>query len=321
MKIDVIIPTYKPGEDLLELLDRLGKQTLPVNRVIIMNTEKAYFEKLKEGTDFAAKYPFLTVVHISKKEFDHGKTRHLGVQRSDADIFVMLTQDAMPADEHLLEKLTQHLSGKVAVAYGRQLPKRDCGVLERISRQFNYPEESLIKGKEDLPRLGIKTFFCSNVCAAYRREVYDALGGFTQRTIFNEDMIYAGTAVQQGWQIAYEAEALVYHSHNYNCWQQFHRNFDLGVSQADHPEVFAIVKSESEGKKMVKSTIKVLSDRGQRGKVPYFILQCCFKYAGYLLGKHYRKLPRFVILWATDNKQYWKNETKSSRKRHKTNTK
>ena len=28
------------------------------------------------------------------------------------------------------------------------------------------------------------------------------------------------------------------HSHQYTNWQQLRRNFDLGVSQADHPEVY-----------------------------------------------------------------------------------
>ena len=306
MKIDVIIPTYRPSEQLFELLGRLATQSVPVHRVILMNTEKSYFDGLTKDMDFEETYPFVTTYHLSKKEFDHGGTRHLGVQKSDADVFVMLTQDAMPADQSLIENLIKHLSGKVAVAYGRQLPRRDCGVLERISRQFNYPDRSVVKGKEDVQRLGIKTFFCSNVCAAYRRDVYEQLGGFVRHTIFNEDMIYAGGAVQKGWQIAYEADALVVHSHNYSCMQQFHRNFDLGVSQAEHPEIFGIVKSESEGKKLVKSTVLALKDRGQIGKIPYFFLQCAFKYAGYLMGKRYRRLPRWLILWASDNKQYWK---------------
>ena len=321
MRIDVIIPTYKPGEELFELLDRLAGQSVRVNKVILMNTEYSYFKKLTKGMDFAKRYPFVTVHHLSKKTFDHGGTRNLGVQMSDADVFVMMTQDAMPQDEHLLEKLTARLNGKVAVAYGRQLPNRKCGVLERISRQFNYPAKSVLKGKKDLPKLGIKTYFCSNVCAAYRRDVYDELGGFVRRTIFNEDMIYAAKAVQAGYLISYEAEAKVIHSHNYSCRQQFKRNFDLGVSQADHPEIFAAVKSESEGKKLVRSTIWALNDRGQARKIPYFIMQCGFKYAGYLCGKNYRKLPKWLILMASDNKQYWKNETKSTRKRHKTNTK
>ena len=40
MKVDVIIPVYGPGNRLLELFDRLGRQTVPVDRLIIMNTRK-----------------------------------------------------------------------------------------------------------------------------------------------------------------------------------------------------------------------------------------------------------------------------------------
>ena len=54
---------------------------------------------------------------------------------------------------------------------------------------------------------GIKTFFCSNVCAAYRREIYEELGGFVRHTIFNEDMIYAAKAVEAGYSVAYAADA------------------------------------------------------------------------------------------------------------------
>ena len=45
MKVDVIIPVYGPGNRLLELFDRLERQTVPVNRLIIMNTEKSLWDK------------------------------------------------------------------------------------------------------------------------------------------------------------------------------------------------------------------------------------------------------------------------------------
>ena len=324
MKIDVIIPTYRPGEELFQLLDRLKEQSLPVNRVILMNTEKSFFKKLTKGTDFYARYPFVTTYHLPKKEFDHGKTRRIGVEKSEGEVFVMLTQDAMPADEFLLERLTGRLSGEIAVAYGRQLPRKESGVLERLSRQYNYSDRSCVKGKEDLGRLGIKTFFCSNVCAAYRRDVYEKLGGFPSKAIFNEDMIYAAKVIDAGWKIAYESEAKVFHSHDYSHLQQLRRNFDLGSSQADHPEVFQRVKSEAEGKKYVKYVILSLKDRGQIGKIPTFLTQSAFKYAGFLLGKRYQKLPKWLILLVADNKTYWKrrwkNDTKLTQKGHKTNT-
>ena len=308
-QLDVIIPVYKPGREFLQLIERLQEQEEPINRIIIMNTEEKYFEQLIYGTNFYEKYTNVSVCHVSKREFDHGRTRHLGVLKSTAPYFLMMTQDAMPVDRQLTATMLKALSGeKIAAVYARQLPREDCEEAERFTRCFNYPDTSRIKTKEDLPELGIKTYFCSNVCAAYNRAVYDELGGFIRNTIFNEDMIYAAKAVKKGYGIAYCAEAQVIHSHNYTGGEQFHRNFDLGVSQADHPEIFAEVPSESEGIRMVRLTAAHLKNIGQRRKIPRLIYVSGCKYLGYLMGKKYKKLPRKLVMKCTMNREYWKKK-------------
>ena len=167
MKVDVIIPVYKPDQNFLQLIERLEKQTIPVNRIIIMNTEEKYFAQLFYGTRFLKGYQNIDVYHLSKKEFNHGRTRHQGVKKSTADVFVMMTQDAMPEDVYLLENLLKGLEGEqVAAAYARQLPDDDCNPIEACLREYNYPAEGCIKSARDIERLGIKTFFCSNVCCA-----------------------------------------------------------------------------------------------------------------------------------------------------------
>ena len=306
--VDVIIPVYKPESVFLTLLEKLQMQTVPVNRIIIMNTEQKYFDELMQGTSLVPDDHTMIVEHLSKREFDHGRTRNQGVRHSEADVFLMMTQDAIPADTYLVERLLSQLDGeKVAVAYARQLPGRDSGEVERYVRQFNYPEQTRVKTKEDLPELGIKTFFCSNVCAAYDRKAFDALGGFVDRAIFNEDMIFAAKAVEAGYGIAYTADAKVYHSHDYTNRQQFHRHFDLGVSQADHPEVFAKYPSESEGIRLVKSMVAYLVKKRKCNKIPHVIIQSGFKYAGYLCGKHYRRIPKRLVTALSSNKEYWKS--------------
>lgn len=306
MKVDVIIPVYKPGPELLTLLEKLEDQTVNIQNIILMNTEEKYFRRLiPDETEFKSGHSSVKVYHLAKGEFDHGGTRHAGVLHSDAEVFVAMTQDAMPADRFLIENLVGGLSENVAVAYARQLPAENAGELERITRKFNYPGVSCVKTREDMDTLGIRTFFCSNVCAAYRRKVYDELGGFIRHTIFNEDMIFAAGAVKAGYGIAYQAQAKVIHSHSYTNMQQLRRNFDLGVSQADHPEVFGGIRSESEGKKLVREAWKSLQGRHQLYRFPGFMLQCCYKYTGYLLGKNYRRLPLKIILALTDNKAYW----------------
>ena len=89
--------------------------------------------------------------------------------------------------------------------------------------------------------------------------------------------------------------------------QQLRRNFDLGVSQADHPEVFEGVLSEGEGIRLVKKTAAWLFSTGRLLQIPGLIVKSGFKYAGYRLGKAYRRLPMKAVLWLTMNKNYWRN--------------
>ena len=305
--VDVILLTYKPGKQVLELLKALEEQTYPIRKIIIMNTEERYFETLFYGTGFLEKYKNIEVHHLSEKEFDHGRTRAKAVQYSKADLFVCMTHDAIPANELLIEKLVAALtqSEHIAAAYARQLPLPNCREIEKYTRGFNYPETSAVKSLADVDRLGIKTFFCSNVCAAYNREIYENMGGFVKKAIFNEDMIYAGHAVNAGYCIAYVADAQVCHSHNYTCMQQFRRNFDLGVSQAQHPEVFAVTSSESEGIRLVRDTIEHLSRTKKKRLIPYLIVSSGYKFMGYQLGKHYESLPGKMVKWCSSNKTYW----------------
>ena len=304
-KADIIIPVYKPDGKFLTLIEKLGKQSVLPNRIIIMNTEQKY-DRLIYGTSFQKEHRDMVVKHLSRREFDHGRTRNRGVQYSDTDFFIMMTQDAVPADEYLVERLLEQLGNEnVAVAYARQLADGDSSEIEKYTRNFNYPEQSKIKTKADLETLGIKTFFCSNVCAAYNRKIFDELGGFVKHTIFNEDMIYAARAVEAGYGIAYTAEARVVHSHDYSNREQFQRNFDLGVSQAQHPEVFAAYPSESEGIRLVRQLIRHLRESGHRSQIPHVMMQSGARYIGYQLGRHYRALPDKMVVRMSNNKEYW----------------
>ena len=305
--IDVIIPTYKPDNNFILLIEKLQEQSIKPNRIILMNTEEKYAREFIEESKLLKKYDNVEIHHVSETEFDHGATRDMGVQFSTTPYFLCMTQDAVPANEFLIEELLNVLKqDNVASVYGKQLARANSHILEEFTRKFNYPDQSRMKSKKDLEQLGIKTYFCSNVCAAYKRDIYEKLGGFIKRTIFNEDMIYAAAVIKAGYKIGYVAEAQVIHSHHYTGKQQFHRNFDLGVSQADHPGVFKDVPSEKEGSKLVSETIKFLIEEKRVDQLIPFVYQCGCKYIGYRMGKAYKKLPMTVIKKCSMNHNYWK---------------
>lgn len=300
--VDIIIPVYKPNNIIfVQLMERLKRQTYPIHKIILMNTEKQYWqEELIGGCDL------VEVHHLSRAEFDHGGTRRRAAELSHSDVMIFMTQDAIPHGDGMVEELMKSLDQEeVKAAYARQLPREDCSVLERYIRSFNYPETSQVKSAQDLPKMGIKTFFCSNVCAAYEKETYNKLGGFPSKTIFNEDMIYASKVIHSGYKIAYCGEATVVHSHNYNCRQQFHRNFDLAVSQAEFPEAFQGISSEGEGIRMVKQVAAYVLSIHRPGLLFPLFFQSAAKYIGYFLGRRYKALPKGVIYRCTMNREYW----------------
>ena len=279
--VDVLIPVYKPDVRLEKIIERLYRQTYPVNRIRLINTERRYFEQAYPGNELLLRYPDVEVKHIAAEEFDHGATRRALVEMSDSEYFVFMTDDALPADAHLIERLLKPLlDGEAVVSYARQLPRADLKETERYVRRFNYPEQSRIKTKADMETMGIKAFFCPNVCAAYQRKAYETLDGFENRAIFNEDMIFARKVLDAGKGIAYVADARVIHSHNY---------------------------SEGEGIRMLRSTSGYLLRKGKIAEIfELFAVSVC-KYMGYKLGKNYQKLPETLVKQLTMNKNFWKS--------------
>lgn len=300
--VDVVIPVYQPGQEFQKLLGRLMKQSLQPSHIWIMQTVQS-----EEEAVLQSKEERIHVLPVLQSEFDHGATRDLGMKQSEADFVLMMTQDAMPVDDKLIETLVHALDDpQIGIAYARQLARKSAGRLERLTREYNYPAESRVKSLEDAEQLGIKTYFCSDVCAMYRRSYYEEQGGFVSPAIFNEDMIMAYHMIHAGYRVAYCAEAKVIHSHDYSCMQQFHRNFDMGVSQKQYSEIFASISSEKEGAGYAKKTLQTLLMKGHFIQAFYFAMQCAFKLFGYKLGRHYERLPKALLMKCTGSKWYWK---------------
>ena len=43
--MDAIIPSYRPGEKFYQLLAMLKKQRLPLGKIIVVNTERRFFDE------------------------------------------------------------------------------------------------------------------------------------------------------------------------------------------------------------------------------------------------------------------------------------
>jgi rhamnosyltransferase len=217
-----------------------------------------------------------------------------------------MTQDALFKDNESLEKLIKPLEKTtVAASYGRQIPKEDANPIEVFVRSFNYPSAEVIKGIDDLPRLGVKTFFFSNACSAIKKGAYKEVGGFPEKTIMNEDMFLAAKLIMKGYKIAYQPDAVVYHSHNYSLTTQFQRYFDIGVFFNRNRWIRDLARSEKEGFKYLKEMLRFLVDNKQWNWIPYALFDTTSRFFGYRIGL----LEKFLPLWfkkkISHNENFW----------------
>ncbi len=281
MKISVIIPTLNASAVIKELLDRLLCQTVKADEIIVVDSAS------DDNTVALAKAcQNVRVLEIERREFDHGGTRDLALRASKGDFVIFLTQDAVPANDRLIENLLRPFEdAQVSGVSGRQLPKADAKPYERLIREFNYPAKSFRRTKEDIPRLGIKTFFFSDACAAYRREVYLDLGGFEKNLLTDEDLFFAAKMIHAGYALVYAADAEVFHSHNLSLQQQYERNRMQGIEFKKHAQLLSGVSLEGEGVKMVKDVSKKLLSEGKVGNLLAFWLDCGARFLGSRAGR------------------------------------
>ena len=239
--------------------------------------------------------------------FDHGGTRQRAIDAyPQADVYIFLTQDAIPADESALTNIIRVFDDpQIGMAYGRQLPHKGATVMEAHARLFNYPPQTQIRGLADADTYGIKTISCSNSFAAYRRSAFEGVGGFPRGTIMGEDVIVAGRLLLDGWKMAYVGDACVYHSHAYSLREEFERYFDIGVFHNDNRWIFdSFGKADSEGFRYALSEIRYVVRRK-----PWLLPKVCCsfvaKWLGYKLGLSYRSLPLRLRKAFSMYKAYW----------------
>lgn len=305
MKIGLIIPTLNAGKNFEKLLEQITQQKLQTKNLIIDS------ESTDDTVGIAKKFNF-EVLTISRKNFHHGATRQLAleylVKKYSIEIAIFLTQDVLLYDENSFAELVKifYADKRVGLCYGRQLPHKNATFEAKILRKFNYPEESQLRIFADKKFLGLKVATASNSFAAYRVEFLQKIGGFPEQVILSEDMFAASKMLISDYKIFYNADAKVYHSHNYTIIQEFQRYFDIGVFHARENWIRKTFGSaEGTGKKFIfmKLTEIIKNDF-------FAIFGAIFrdeaKLLGYRLGLLEKYIPKKLCKILSMNKNFWR---------------
>ena len=300
MRFSLIIPTFRAECCLPRLLDAVRRQTALPAETLVMDSSSS------DATTACARAAGCRVHVIPREQFDHGRTRNLAASMVDGDLIVFMTQDAQPTDEWCLERLIRPLSeGRAAAAYARQIARPEASPPEAFLRWFNYPQSSQLRTLNDLPSLGIKTFFFSNVTSAVRRNALEAVGGFPDDVIMDEDLLFCAKLLRAGHAVAYQADASVYHSHNYSLAAQFRRYFDIGVFKTQAGDALDGAAFRKTGRRFAFQQIAHLLRTGAWRWVPPTVVATGLKWIGFHLGKHHRYLPNRARCRLSMHANYW----------------
>ena len=217
-KIDIICPLYN-AEEYIEGLHKsfLMQKKVKINKIRYV---------LTESKDMTEKYLIDNGIwyrKIKKSEFSHSLSREKEALESDSDILVFVTQDVVIDDELWLYNLVKDIGDNgIVAAYSRQLTKYNN--IEKYTRESNYPAVSKVVSKDDIPKLGLKTFFFSDASSAIDAKIFKKLNGYDGKVLpTNEDMYIAYKIINNGYKIKYCAESVVHHSHNFTLKEVYKR--------------------------------------------------------------------------------------------------
>ncbi|MEG1506410.1 MAG: glycosyltransferase family A protein [Bacilli bacterium] len=277
MKVSVICPVYNGESYLKDLFSKVREQENIDFIEIIAPVSKSNDSSLQE----AKKYADLA---YEVSNFNHGKTRHEAALKADGNYLVFITQDVVPTDNLWLYNLIKDLNEEFVAAFSRQIAYKEHGEIEKLIRDFNYPDIKRVCNKENAKINGRKNIFYSDASSAILKTEFFKLGGYDFIVPTNEDVILANNIIKSGKSFIYEPDSKIYHSHKLSLKDTYKRYEAIGKFEKLYSKEIDFSNTNGEGKKIVLFTIKNLLKERKVLDICYFGIDILVRLLGYRKG-------------------------------------
>ena len=114
--VDVIVPVYRPDDKLNRLIHRLNHQTVKPSHVFFMQTITGDEKEDQRVHELLKQADGAVITEVDALSFDHGGTRNQGAAMSKEEFMLFMTQDAVPAEDTLIESMISMEDPEVATA-------------------------------------------------------------------------------------------------------------------------------------------------------------------------------------------------------------
>lgn len=232
MKASVIIPTKNPGLHFREVMSVILTQSVDFDYEVLVIDSGSTDGTLEYVRDCGDSRVFLHC--IESASFGHGRTRNLGVSLTSGQYAVLITHDALPANEYWLANMVAAADSdpQIAGVFGRHIayPGADPFTARELEMHFaGFDAWALVslddpeRYSHDLGYRQILHFFSDNN-ALIRRSVWE-IHPYPD-VDFAEDQIWAQKIIEAGYKKAYARNGIVMHSHDYRLFERLQRSFD-----------------------------------------------------------------------------------------------
>ncbi|WP_105303393.1 glycosyltransferase family 2 protein [Anaerolactibacter massiliensis] len=282
MNIDIICPLFNGAKYLDGLHDALLRQEkADLHEVHYVVTETG--DGIQEKLNTKEKCVYRT---ISKEEFSHSLTREKEAFLCTADIIVFITQDIrIQRSDWLHELVKPIIENKCSASFSRQISTNHS--IERYTREFNYPDHSMIKSRSDLEKMGTYTYFFSDASSAVDRRVFVKLNGYDQKNFpSNEDTYFAYKLIAEGYRIGYCADSVVEHSHSFTLKQLYDRYYLTGKFFAMEPDLQKS-KTTRAGASLAEYILKRSLEERNMKAILNFVPNMAARYLGMKAGQRH----------------------------------
>lgn len=238
MQYSIIIPVYNRPDEVDELLDSLARQTLKDFEVLVIEdgstlTCRPITEKYEEK---------LNIRYFFKENSGPGQTRNYGAERSRGTYLIILDSDCILPPDYLTA-VTEELKREPADAFGG--PDRAHPSFTDIQKAINYSMTSFFTtGGIRGGRKKMDKFYPRSFNMGVRREVYQALGGFS-RMRFGEDIDFSIRIFKGGYRCRLFPDAWVYHKRRTDLKKFFKQVHNSGIARINlykkYPESLKLV--------------------------------------------------------------------------------
>jgi glycosyltransferase involved in cell wall biosynthesis len=198
MKCSVIIRAYNEEKHIGRLLQGIKHQT--VNDVEIILVDSGSTDSTVEIAESYGAH----IARISSEEFTFGRSLNTGIREATSEYLIIASAHVYPVyPDWLASLLHPLLDDKVALSYGKQRGPESAKFSEKQIYHQWFQEESDVRQK---------TAFCNNANAAIRKSLWRK-HSYDETLTGLEDLEWSIWAKEQGYAIAYIAEAEVVHVH------------------------------------------------------------------------------------------------------------